>query len=162
MTSSGIKLTVGGLSSPGLQMALQKLNGAQVNNKVGYRFKKLNDSFEIEMKKVRDAYTKEVVEKFAKKDDKDKLIPAQVPWGFELKEGTVQEEFDKANEDFHAKEIVIDRNPLSLTDLNDVKISAAELSALGPFFIDPEEQESPHNVAHLPHGSRVDGMGKAL
>ena len=146
-----IKTTIGALSSPGLNMTFQKLNGAQVNTKTAYRFKKLHDQFEITMKKIREDYEKEVVSKFAEKDEKGKLIPEQCPWGFKLKADVKQEDFDAANDEFHKREAIVNRLPLSIADLNEVKISAAELSALDVFLVDPETvtEEDTSNVAQL-------------
>jgi hypothetical protein len=144
-----IKTTIGGLSSPGLNMALSKLNGAQLDSKTAYRVKKLHDAFESQMKKIRKAYTDEVVDKFAEKDEKGNLIPEQCPWGFKLKADVKQEDFDAANDEFHKREAIIDRPALTFGDLNGVKISAAEISALGDFLSDPENEEAPANVAQI-------------
>ena len=145
-----IKATVRALSSPGLQMALQKLVGAQVNLQSASRFKKVHTKFEQVMKKTRDQYTIEVAKKFGALDEKGEIIPEQCPWGYKLREGVSQEEFDKANDAFHDKEVDIDVNPLTYGDLNRVdKISATELSALEVFVIEPPEGEEIGNVAQM-------------
>jgi len=145
-----IKTTIGALSSPTLSMALQKLNGAQVNTRTAYRFKKLHDAFNASMKQCQEKYKKDVVEVYAEKDEKNEIIPEQSPWGFKLKEGTDQVKFDEANKTFHDQEVVIPRPPLALSELTDVKISAAELTALNHFLADPEDTEIvSDNVAQM-------------
>lgn len=144
-----IKVSVGDLSSPALETALQKLTSTQVGVKAAYRFKKLADAVNTHMNWARDAYTKEVVNQFGVFDEKKQLIPAKTPWGFELKEGTDVQQFEKANDEFHKKVLTIDRPPLNILELNDVKLSAADLTALGVFFNDPETAVEGDNVAQL-------------
>jgi hypothetical protein len=143
-----ITTKIGELSGQGLGMTFQKLLGVQTTIGVAIRFKKMHDAYESAMKKIRSDYTEQVVRKYGVFDDKDQLVPDQTPWGFKLQEGVVQEEFDKANDDFHQQEITIDREPLTLADFREVKISASELTCLAPFLAE-DGDPSNGNVAQL-------------
>lgn len=102
------------------------------------------------LKKVRDEYTDQLVKKYGVFDEKGNLTPDQQPWGFKLQDG-VQANFDADNEAFHRRELELDCQPLGITELSEIRTSAAELSALGLFFQDPELIPTDEKIVQLHH-----------
>lgn len=145
-----IKISIGTLSQPGLQMALQKLKGSQVSQKTAYQILKVCRKVDQTLKKVRDEYTDQIVKKYGVFDEKGNLTVDPQPWGFKLQDG-VQANFEADNEAFHRRELELDCLPLTQQELMEIKTSAAELSALGLFFQDPELIPTDEKIVQLHH-----------
>jgi len=138
-----VKMTIAELSAPGLGAVLGKLSQAPLNDvKKIYRFKKLADSYNKAMNVVREEYKTLVVKVFGEFDEKGNVLPDQKPWGFKLKDESQQAEFDKANDEFHKREISMERDPLALNELTGVTLSAADLNNLGKLLVDPEDNQA--------------------
>ena len=137
-----IKTTNGVISSQMLTMTLQKIGQAPVASNIAYRIKKLLDAVNIKMKKISEDYKTVIGKKYGELDEKGEIIPENNPNGFKMKEGADMEAMLKDLEDFSKLPIEIDRWPLTLRDLADVKMSAAEVSALDCFLADPEAEET--------------------
>ncbi len=114
--------------------AIQKLSSAQLNPRGSYAIKKIVDALTKQMTVVREAYQKELVSQYPKKDEKGAVIPGEL----DVPEAK-QVEFAKAQEDFGAREFTIDRNKLSFADLGNLTISAVELTLLEPIIAMPDE-----------------------
>ena len=122
-------------------MVLQKLANSPVSTQTAYRIKKLIDKVDTAMKKIADDYKATIGKTFGELDEKGEIVPEGNPHGFKLKEGVSQEELLKAVEEFGKTPVEIDRLPLFISDLNEVKMSARDLSSLDIFLQDPETGE---------------------
>lgn len=136
------------VSNQSVMMVLRKLGGSQVNSNTAYQIKKLIDAVQAAMKKMSDDYREQIGKIYGVLDEKGELIPAPTPHGFTPKEGLDEAVLSAAVAEFGKKEITIDRWPLTLQQLVDVKLSAMDLDALGPFLADPEAQ-APAEVTQL-------------
>lgn len=145
-----IKTTNSVLSNQTLQMVLIKIGQSQVQSKLAYKIKKFLDAINTEMTRVSKEYREEIGKKFGDLDEKGKIVFEPNPFGFKLKEGTNPEEVTQAIDAFNKKEVTLERDPLTLTDLVDIKISAAEFLAMDAFIADPAEMEMVHDkITHL-------------
>lgn len=84
------------------------------------------------------AFTTEIVEVFAKRDDKGQIVrPEGEPNGFDVDE-TKFEEFNKTQADFGEREHVFAWRPFTPSLISDVKMSAREIELLKDLFSDEE------------------------
>lgn len=115
-------------------------NAAQIRNLV----KAVNDAGEMISK----AYGEEILEKYAKRDEKGEIIrPEGDPAGFTPDE-TKLDEFMQAQEEFGNREADIHYRPLTPAILADVKLTARELDLLGTLFTE-------ENGPGLPPGLKI-------
>ena len=128
-----IRLKYKQVTDGNLIQALQKLVRTPLNTQVAYRVKKIADAYSKAREQIGKEYQEQVVEKFAEKDEKGVIIPdAESLGGFKINE-TDTTEFVAIHEAFGMKDFVIERDPLWVGDLGDVKFSALELTTLEPF-----------------------------
>jgi hypothetical protein len=112
------------ISSPAFVMAMQKLTGAQFDVKTAYSVKKLADALQSAKNKVHQEYEKEVLQKYADKDEAGKLKqPIHLP-------DEVKDAFLAAQEEFGKRTLTIDRGRLTMDQLGRIQLSAQDLSAL--------------------------------
>ena len=129
-------------SSPGFAPTMRKLSMAPAPIELANRFRKINDEIASFLENSTKVFQAEIVEKFAKKDEKGEIV-----WlngektNYDIADGKL-EEFQKAMADWDVKEIKIERKPLKLHELGrfyfapDKQLSAAELRLLEGIFVD--------------------------
>lgn len=140
-----IKMSYHEISNFGFTQAVQKLAGTPMNTRLAYAIKKIVDELNRGRKKVSTEYQAEIVAKYAKKDAEGKIIhPEGHPEAFDIDE-THKEAFTKDQEAFGIREYEINRAKLTLADLDNVKLSAQDLSMLEPLY-EGEPDEVPENV----------------
>ena len=131
-------------------MALQKMAGQPLNDKkVAYRFKKISDKIISAKNKIRDHYQKEIAQKYGEMDTKGNLIPDTNEYGYKLKADVDNAELQKDLEAFGEHEIEIDREKLSLSDFDEIKVAPSEFSALDCIIQDPDTAP-PAGLAPVP------------
>lgn len=137
-----IKLTYKQASSPQFVQALVSLTKTPMNLKLAYQFKKVTDDVNKLKRTIAKEYEAELVAKYAKKDDQGQLVVNSAMEGIEVDE-KYKEEFEKAEEDFGQKEVILDRDQISLLVLSRhfVSIAPASLNALEPIFLDDLETD---------------------
>ena len=145
-----IKLNYKTLNSEGFNQALAQLSAQNgfATFDATYNVARIAKQFGEELKLARELYGK-WTKKFLVKGEDGKFKPAQkphplCPW--EIKEG-MDEEFNKAMEDFLKTEISLNAKPLAIHDLGGVKVSPHQVLALEPIF-DPAAFEKPEVSAH--------------
>lgn len=145
-----IKLNYKTLNSEGFNQALAQLSAQNgfASFDATYNVAKIAKQFGEELKLARELYGK-WTEKFLVKGEDGKFKPAQkphplCPW--EIKEG-MDEEFNKAMEDFLKTEITLNAKPLAIHDLGQIRLSPHQVLALEPIF-DPSAFEKPEVSAH--------------
>jgi len=145
-----IKLNYKTLNSEGFNQALGQLSAQNgfASFDATYNVAKLTKHFGEELKLARELYSK-WTEKFLVKGEDGKFKMATkphplCPW--EIKEG-MEEEFNKAMEDFLKTEVTLSAKPLSIHDLGQVRLSPQQVLALEPIF-DPSAFEKPEASAH--------------
>lgn len=144
-----------------IKLSYKTLNSESFNQAIGllasqnafatfdatYNVAKITKKFHQELTMARELYSK-WTEKFFEKDEAGKFKMAEkphplTPW--KIKDG-MEEEFNKAMEDFLKTEITIAAKPLAIHDLGGVKLSPQQIIALEPIF-DPsafEKEASTH------------------
>lgn len=125
----GFKLTYMEISNFDFQKAMQKMESAPTDGFTAYRIGKISAALKNARKKITDEYKNEIVEKYAKRDadgkyDENNFVP---------NEETLAD-FQQAQDDFGKREIFIDRHPFTIADIKDIKLSSAEMTALGNAF----------------------------
>jgi len=147
---SVIKLNYKTLNSEGFNQALAQLSAQSgfASFDATYNVAKIAKQFGEELKLARELYGK-WTEKFLVKGEDGKFKPAQkphplCPW--EIKEG-MEEEFNKAMEDFLKTEISLNAKPLAIHDLGQIRLSPHQVLALEPIF-DPSAFEKSEVSAH--------------
>jgi hypothetical protein len=144
-----IKLNYKTLNSEGFNQALAQLSAQNgfASFDATYNVAKIAKQFGEELKLARELYGK-WTEKFLVKgeDGKFKMSakPHLCPW--EIKEG-LEEEFNKAMEDFLNTEITLNAKPLAIHDLGQIRLSPHQVLALEPIFA-AEAFEKPEVSAH--------------
>lgn len=123
-------------------MTMQKLANAQTTGHAAYHIKKMIDHVNQKMNHALKEYKKEIGEKYGKLSKKGEIIQnMENDYGFELLEGVDEFALKKEIEAYGEKEVIVNRQPLTLKDLEGIRISAAELGALEGFVEDPEATE---------------------
>lgn len=131
-------------------MTLQKLAHSQTSVQVAYRIKKLIDHVNQKMKHASKHYQDTLGKKYGKLTEKDEITPTMNDYGFELAEGADEESLKKEVAEFGEKEVTVDRAPLTVRDLDGIKLSAGEITALDVFLEDPEATEHSALQQELP------------
>lgn len=141
----GFKLIYSDLSNFNFQKAMQKIENAPTDGFTAYRIKKILKELKKGRDRISAEYVTEIMEVFAKRDENGKYDPDS----FQPMEDKI-EEFKTAQEDFGKRELHIEQNSLSIADIKDIKISAAEMDALKGAFddtdMDKKELKSLMNV----------------
>lgn len=147
---SVIKLNYKTLNSEGFNQALAQLSAQNgfASFDATYNVAKIAKQFGEELKHARELYGK-WTEKFLVKGEDGKFKPAQkphplCPW--EIKEG-MEEEFNKAMEDFLKTEVTLNAKPLGINELGSIRLSPHQVLALEPIF-DPSAFEKSEVSAH--------------
>jgi hypothetical protein len=113
--------------------ALQPICGLKLSAKSAYHLKKLAQLVAIETKHFHTERDALITELGTKRDE----------GGFELKPDSLRwEEFVTRVGELAAVDVTISWGPITLALLGDEKVSAAELTALGPLFAEPEPEGS--------------------
>lgn len=134
-----IEMTYNQVSSFDFLRTIQKVAAIPTNPKTAYKIKKLVDAIQRQKKIISGEYQKEIVDTYALKDEKGELVkPKEGPHEFEVIPEK-REEFQTAQNDFSTRTFKIDRTPLTIDELGDMKITAAEINNLGPILADAEE-----------------------
>lgn len=134
-----VRLTYGEVKKSTFRMAMGKLAQHPFKDqKVAYRVMRIVDATEIELKGAEKLHAK-LVEQYAEKDEKGEFIPLDGRAGtFRVPEDR-QEAYGKALADFDALSFAMRWRKLSLDDLSDLRLSAAEMKALEPVVHFPED-----------------------
>lgn len=122
------------------QQLIEKLKNAQVDNFSACQIHHIIK----EVKKGRDKLTAEfkadILDKYATKDESGKILTPSQERPYDIPDDQI-EAYTKATEEFGEREMEINWSPLNHQHLQGVKISAAEIEALGELF--SEEQAGP-------------------
>lgn len=132
----GFKLTYADLSNFNFQKAMQKIENAPTDGFTAYRINKIVRDLKKGRDQISAEYRKDIMEVFAKKDENGKYDENT----FQPMEDKI-EEFKIAQEAFGKKELHIEQNSLSIADIKDIKISAAEMDALKGAFDDTDMEK---------------------
>lgn len=132
----GFKLTYADLSNFNFQKAMQKIENAPTDGFTAYRINKIVRDLKKGRDQISAEYRKDIMEVFAKKDENGKYDENT----FQPMEDKI-EEFKIAQEAFGKRELHIEQNSLSIADIKDIKISAAEMDALKGAFDDTDMEK---------------------
>lgn len=139
-----VKMKYSEVSAFEFVQTMQKISNTPVDNKTACAIKKVVKVLDQANEGIRKEFKDTMVEKFAKRDEAGAIVvPKGNPVGFDIDEAKT-EEFMKAQEEFGGKETELKCHPLSPTHLKDIKLSAKELSLLGPLFTEEEGPGVPH------------------
>jgi len=122
-----IKTTYQQISNFQFQSAMHKLSSAPTDGHTAYFIKQMNAALKPLRERIVKEYESDVMEKFAQRDEHGKF-DKQTFQPIADKE----EEFKKAQDEFEARTVEIDRPQLPARILKDVRLSALELEALDP------------------------------
>jgi hypothetical protein len=145
-----IELKYNQLSGMNFLQTVQKLVHERLAVQAAYNIKKIADDIQRARKQIGEQYRKELVDAFAKRDENGQVVwtsPDQTD--FEVMDGK-EEEFRKALTAFGEKVFVMDRTPISLHDLRNCLVSAAELTVLEPIMVLPSDQNGEKVVSLVP------------
>lgn len=131
-----IKLTYKQLSNYQFQTAMQKIAATPTNNRAASRIRHVIKATQVLIEKMGENFKKDVLENYATKDEKGN-VKYDTQGNPEI-DTTKAEEFSKDQEEFGKREAFIDREALTSEDLQDTKLSASELLAIGDVFSDDE------------------------
>lgn len=125
ITTMSFKLKYSDVSHFEFQKAFQKLMNSPTDGKTSYTISKIASEIDKCRAQIRDEFTKEIVEKFAKREEdgtynKDTWVP----------EESKLEEFQTAQEEFGKREFTVLRKPLTAYDVRDTKLTPTELISL--------------------------------
>lgn len=125
-----VQLTYGEVKKPMFRTAMGKISGHPFKDqKIAYRVMRIVDSVEIELKGAERLHAK-LVDQFAEKDEKGEFVPLEGRPGTFRVPPDRQEEYGKALTDFDALSFAMRWRKLSMDDLSDLRLSAAELKAV--------------------------------
>jgi hypothetical protein len=141
-----IKMNYKDSSAFDFQSAIQKLATATTDGVSAYRIKKVYAAVKAHRLAVAEEYKKDVMGKFAKKDEKGEWAPET----FCCIEGQ-EEAYAKAQDEFGERTWTLPRPKLTLHDIRDAKLTAMEQLALDPVLDDSEGEApaKPSNVVKL-------------
>lgn len=129
----GFKVTYSKMSSFQFQKVLQKLETAATDGFTAYRIRKIATKLKSYREQIANEYKKQIMDKYAKRDEKGEYKEED----FVPMEDKVNE-YNKALEDFGKNEVFVDRHPLTIADIKDIKITAEEMEAMGEMFDDSD------------------------
>ena len=118
-------------------MTLQKMAQQPFTSKTSYRWKKMLDAVNAAKKKVSTEYINQIAKVHGVVDGEN-AAPDDNEYGFKLKEDVDADVVKKESDAFGEADVEIDRDPLTLADFEDMKVTPAELSALGAVVSDQE------------------------
>lgn len=119
-----------------------KLFSTPMKGKTTLKLKKIFECLINQSKIIQEEAAQELEGKYAKRDEKGEVIrPEKDPFGFEIDDAKA-EEFAKAKEAFHKKEFVLNRAPIGLDDLSDIKLTVNEMTIMEPL-LDLTEGSAP-------------------
>jgi hypothetical protein len=139
-----------------MKLTFEKLNENQFTNtlvrlsnengfadfKATYNVAKLYRRVQKELKVARDLHLK-LLEKYAEKDENGNFVPqpnARAPYKIKPE---CEEAYEKEMEEFMATEFEVDCQPLKASQLGSVRVTPADIVALGDVFEIDEEIVSP-------------------
>lgn len=127
------------LMSGALINALDKIgNTPLANNKTACMIRGVIKEVRKHQEAIRDAYKKEILEAFAKKNDKGELFhPDNNPEAYDVDETRI-EEFKKVQEEFGKRNVTLTYGPLRPAHLEGIMLSANEIDALGDLFVEDD------------------------
>lgn len=129
-----IKLTYKQVGSFEFSQALAKIANTPTSTKQAGHIHQVVKRVQAGKDQIHAEYKTQIVEKFAQKDDKGKVLTGEDhATGFQMMEGK-DEEFQKALAEFEGRQVEVDWRPLTPDTLSDVKLSAREIDLLGPLF----------------------------
>ena len=157
METPAIKLKYETIGSEAFAMLMQKISNTQTNNKAASHINHIIKEVERVREHIKDEYLKEIREGFAKRDadgkidliDKDGNNHKDQPNWFDVEDAKMAE-LNKATEEFHQREAVINWRPLTPSTLEDVNLSAREINLLGDLYSEIEVGPGvPTNIAQF-------------
>lgn len=125
---------------------MHKLSSAPTDGHTAYFIKQMNAAIKPLREKIVKEYEADVMEKFAKRDEHGKF-DKQTFQPMDDKE----EEFKKAQDEFEARTLEIDRPKFTAKFLKDVRLSALELEALDPILDGASFEEDSAKVGPGPN-----------
>lgn len=135
-----VKMKYGEIMNETFNMAMGRIAGTPTVGEHACRIRRAMREMKKAQEKIRGEYATQIVEKFSKKGEDGKMIADPHPQseGFEPVEGT-EGELIQAREAFGEQEVELDCYPLTLKNLQDVRVSATDLEALRGMFDDAPE-----------------------
>lgn len=119
-----IKISYEKVVSGEFTMAMQKLTSTPLETKTAYAIKKLADGLQSARNKIQNEFEKQILSKYAKKDEAGKMIqPVEIV-------ETMKADYEKDQTEFGKNVATIDRPKLSFAQLEGLKLSARDLSAI--------------------------------
>lgn len=138
-----VRMTYSQLTSFIFAQICQKLASTPTDGKTACRIRQITRGTNEARTKVIKEYEADITEVYAKRDENGVIIrPEGQPKGFTAAEGK-EAESESAQEEFVKREIELECIPLTLADLKDIKITPAELEALGGFFTETPASVGP-------------------
>lgn len=131
-----IKIPYKDVSDFNFQTALQKLAGATTDGHSAYKIKKVWVGVKKAREAIAEEYKKDIMPKYVKLDEKGEWTPET----FQV-DPAKEAEFIKAQDEFGAKVIEIDRPQLTMSDIRSVQLSALEQLALEPVLDDTQAEQ---------------------
>jgi hypothetical protein len=133
------KLTYGKIMDNNFYGAVRKLATAQFTDyKTSYWISQICKGIQEKRIEVGDAYNKEVVDRFAKKDDEGKILNADgVEGRFDVNPDN-QEEFEKYRDGFFAEEAEFNFNTFPLSKVAEARLTPVDLIQLEGIYKEPE------------------------
>lgn len=131
-----IKITAGELLKPEFMHACKKLHGATgLGAKTAYQAAKIIEALNKELNIVRDQH-KNLAFEYGELSEGGGLVPTEQEPYFKIKEGKEVSEYQAKVAELLAVEITVEREPLKLDAVSEVKLSPAEVSALSSFIVE--------------------------
>ena len=120
------------ISEEEFAIAMHKVCQTPVGNQAACAIRRVSKALNKARDLIAKEYTDEIVEKFGAKDANGKII---IPKGsmFTVDE-TKRDEFNKAQDEFGKKEVILECGPLTSTELSDIKLSGRDLEVMGELF----------------------------
>jgi Fe-S cluster assembly ATPase SufC len=128
-----IELKVSDIMSFGFHQVMQKITSTPVHGAVASHIYSVTRQIEKVRAQIMKDYKKEISEAFAKRDADGKIIKAENEAGFEVEEEK-KLELIKAQKALNDKVMVLNCQPLSAQELNEVKLTASDIASLKSLF----------------------------
>ncbi len=135
-----IKITYSELANQDMHNLLEKLLNTPITlNKNACAIHRVAGQLEKKIIEIRKAFTSDILEKYAIKDEKGKM-QYDPQTGMATPDPECAEEYNKAVKEFDSMECEFQVRPLVPSNLVDVKLTAKEIGLLRGFFV---EQDGP-------------------
>ena len=140
-----IEIRYSDLSHIAFNEAFGIIEGTKTDGFTARKIRKMKEAIKRARDQIAKDWQDEVVEKFAKRDESGNIkvepISELNPMGFVLDE-TKKDEFQKFYETFGERKAQIDRLPLNMVDLKDMRISARDEEILAPILDDADGERA--------------------